>query len=124
MIEMKENVAILGASQKQERYSYKAFKMLQEYDHRVFPVHPVLQEIEGQKVYQSLGDIKEKIDTLTVYVSPKWIVPEIDQILALNPGRVVLNPGTESDELKDALDRAGIPWLEACTLVLLRTGQF
>ncbi|QEN07282.1 CoA-binding protein [Oceanispirochaeta crateris] len=122
---MKENVAILGASQKAERYSYKALQMLLEYGHNVFPVHPVLQEIEGHKVYPSLSSIDEKIDTLTVYVSPKWLTPDmISEILALNPGRVIMNPGTESSSLKEALDQAGISWLEACTLVLLRTKQF
>ena len=121
---MKQNVAILGASQKSERYSYKALQMLLENNHAVFPVHPTLDEIEGHKVYASLADINEKIDTLTVYVGPNWIETAIPAIVALKPGRVILNPGTESELLKGALDRAGIPWLEACTLVLLRTGQF
>ena len=38
--------------------------------------------------------------------------------------RVILNPGAESDELQRALDAALIRWEHACTLVLLRTGQF
>ena len=121
---MTQNVAILGASQKTERYSYKALKMLEEHDHRVYPVHPTLKEIEGHAVYANLGEINDKIDTLTVYVSPKWIKDMIPAIVALKPGRVILNPGTESEELKDELSSAGIPFQEACTLVLLRTGQF
>jgi hypothetical protein len=47
-----------------------------------------------------------------------------EAILALKPGRVILNPGTESPDLEQALSDAGIPWLHACTLVMLRTGQF
>jgi hypothetical protein len=47
-----------------------------------------------------------------------------DAILALRPGRVILNPGTESPALEQALTTAGIPWQHACTLVMLRTGQF
>lgn len=121
---MKQNVAILGASQKTERYSYKALKMLLENDHNVFPVHPTLKDIEGHEVYAKLENIKEAVDTLTVYVGPKWIEAMIDEIVELKPGRVILNPGTESEPLKEALDKADIPWLEACTLVLLRTGQF
>ena len=121
---MKQNVAILGASQKPERYSYKALQMLVENGHAVYPVHPALSEIEGHRVYDKLEKIEQSIDTLTVYVGPRWIEAVIPEILALNPGRVILNPGTESDVLKEALDNAGIPWLEACTLVLLRTGQF
>lgn len=120
----KESVAILGASNKAERYSYKALNMLMENGHDVFPVHPVLESINEQRVYPSLKDIDSEINTLTVYVGPKWITPIIPEIVSLKPGRVILNPGTESEELKTALDEAGIPYLEACTLVLLRTGQF
>jgi len=42
----------------------------------------------------------------------------------LGPGRVTLNPGTESRALKLTLKDAGIPYEHAYTLVLLRTGQF
>jgi hypothetical protein len=48
----------------------------------------------------------------------------IEDILELKPGRVICNPGTESKELQEKLDAAGIPWLEACTLVMLRLGNF
>ncbi len=119
-----ENVAILGASNKPDRYSFKALNMLMENGHQVYPVHPVLEKIQDQNVYPSLADIDEKIDTLTVYVGPQRIVPLIPSIVNLAPRRVILNPGTESEELKTALESAGIPYQEACTLVLLRTGQF
>jgi hypothetical protein len=117
-------VAILGASPKPERYAYKAFRMLQDYHHKVVPVHPTLKELEGIPVSPSLDDITEEIHTLTVYVGPRFIGEEIDRIVRLKPGRVILNPGTESPELMAALDQVGIPYLKACTLVMLRTGQF
>ncbi len=120
----KENVAILGASNKADRYSYKALNMLMEYGHSVYPVHPVLESINEQRVFPSLDDIDQSIDTLTVYVGPQRISPLIPSIVSLKPARVILNPGTESEELKAALEEADINYLEACTLVLLRTGQF
>ena len=119
-----ENVAILGASNKTDRYSYKALNMLMEKDHNVYPVHPILESINEQKVFPSLNDIEDEIHSLTIYVGPQRITPLIGDIVNLNPGRVILNPGTESEELKAALEEAKIPYLEACTLVLLRTGQF
>lgn len=119
-----KNVAVLGASNKAERYSYKAIKMLSEKGYNAIPVHPRLESIDGHKVTKALEDIKEKIHTLTVYVGPSRITPLIDGIIKLKPDRVVLNPGTESRELKTALSGASIPYLEACTLVLLSTGQF
>ena len=119
-----ENVAILGASNKADRYSYKALNMLMENGHSVYPVHPILDSINDQTVYPSLNDIDQEIDTLTVYVGPQRIVPLIPSIISLKPKRVILNPGTESEELKTALEKEQIAYQEACTLVLLRTGQF
>jgi hypothetical protein len=118
------NVAILGASDNPERYSYKALQLLTENSYPVVPVHPVLDEIEGHKVEKNLKNLKGKVHTLTLYVGPKNIAPMIDDIIAMNPERVILNPGTESEELKKALKEHGIHFVEACTLVLLRTGQF
>jgi predicted CoA-binding protein len=64
------------------------------------------------------------VDTLTLYLAAERLEPLIPEILRLRPGRVIFNPGTESIAVQTALDAAGIPWQEACTLVLLRTGQF
>ena len=119
-----KKVVVLGASNKEDRFSYKAMKLLDKFGYEPLPVHPTLSDIEGFKVFNSLSDIREKIGTLTLYVGPKRISPMIPDILSLKPGRVILNPGTESDELKKALKEAGISFIEACTIIMLKTGQF
>lgn len=118
------NVAILGASQNTERYSYLAFKMLQEYGHKPFPVTPKFTDLEGVPTFPALKDIPEKIDTLTMYVGPDISTRLKSDILALKPRRVIFNPGAENAALQADLKSAGIQVEEACTLVLLRTKQF
>jgi len=54
------NVAVVGASNKPERYSYKAIERLKANGHTVFPVHPKLTEVQGIRVYSSLDQILEK----------------------------------------------------------------
>ena len=119
-----KTVVILGASNNPERYSYKALKMLIEFGYRTIPVHPVLKEIDGIEVKNNLGSVGEEVYTLTLYVGPEKIIPLIPDIVKLKPQRVILNPGTESRDLKEALVKASIPYAEACTLVLLKTGRF
>lgn len=121
---MKSSVAVLGASTNPERYSYKAVKTLADAGHAVFPVHPSERPIDGVKCYSSLSEIGEPLDTITVYLSEQNSTPLIDQIVKMGPRRVILNPGAENNELKHRCEAADIQVQEACTLVLLATGQF
>lgn len=118
------HVAILGASPKPARYANQAQRLLAEKGYAITPVHPKLSEVDGLPVANRLSAITTPVDTLTLYVGPARLEPEIDQILALKPGRVIFNPGTESALIQQKLDQAGIAWLEGCTLVMLRTGVF
>ncbi len=119
-----ETVAVLGASDKPERYSNKAVRMLVEHQHRVIPITPRLAEIEGIPAFKSLTQITEPVDTLTLYVGPDISSKAASEILALKPKRVIFNPGTENPALEAELVAAGIAAERACTLVLLSTGQF
>ena len=119
-----KTVAVLGASNKPDRYSNMAVRLLKEKGHAVVPIHPKLERIEGFSVAKSLRDVQKKIDTLSVYVGPKNIGPSIDDIIDLRPDHVILNPGTEAKDLEERLSQHGISFRKACTLVLLRTGQF
>lgn len=119
-----EVVAVLGASDKPERYAYKALRMLLDHGHQVIPVHPSLASVDGFPVVPDLGSIPQPVDTLTIYVNPTVSLGMADDIIRLRPKRVIFNPGTESAELEALLRQAGIPTVTACTLVLLSTGQF
>lgn len=121
---MAKTVAILGASDNPDRYSYKAFKMLRQHGHTPVPISVKLQELEGIPALASLADIKVPVDTLTMYVAPDKSSPLQNEILKLRPKRVIFNPGSENPPLAERLRTAGIEVEEACTLVLLRTNQF
>ena len=124
---MTERVAILGASDKAERYSNQALNLLAQYGHVPIPVHPRLKEISG---FQVVADLKALvshstgIDTVTMYVGPQISATLVDQLVALRPKRVIFNPGSENPAIYQSLRSAGIIVQEACTLVLLKTGQF
>ncbi len=117
-------VAILGASNKPERYSFRALQSLRKHGHTVIPVHPAFSEIEGIPVVSDLSGLPDGIDTLTMYVGPDISSKLSEKIIRLNPRRVIFNPGSENPGLQAELASKGIQVLEACTLVLLATNQF
>ena len=118
------NVAVLGASNKPERYSYKAVKKLGEKGHVPFPVHLSLKDIEGVPVFKGLQELPEPVDTVTVYLSAANSSRIAESILESGARRVIFNPGAENPRLGARLQARGMEVMEACTLVLLSTDQF
>jgi len=118
------NVAVVGASNKTDRYSYKAVMMIRGKGHRPFPVHPVLRAIEDIPVFASLGLVPVTLDVVTLYLGPANQARVAEEILLNRPRRVIFNPGAENPALTTRLQAAGIEAVNACTLVMLQTGQF
>ncbi len=120
----KRNVAVLGASPKPDRYSNQAVRLLAKFDYRPIPVNPAFDKVEGLECVPNLAAVQEPIHTITLYLGPARSTPLIDEILATNPARIIMNPGAENEQLADAARDAGIEVVEGCTLVMLRTGLF
>ncbi len=121
---MTETVAIIGATEKPDRYANKAMHALQKHGHEVVLVNPFKKKVEGKKCLDSVADYKGEIDTVTLYVNPKRFQDHINGVLAMQPKRVIMNPGTEDEAHQQVLENAGIEVVRACTLVLLSTNQF
>ena len=118
-------VVVLGASSDPNRYSYRAMVDLEGNGHSAIPVHPRESMILGKKVFHDLSDLSgTNVHTVTVYLNKSLSDKLADKILALKPKRVIFNPGAENEELSAKLKESGIEVENACTLVLLRTGQF
>ncbi len=120
----KRNVAVLGASPNPQRYSNQAIRLLARYDYRPIPVNPAFEQIEGLTCHPNLAAISEPVHTVTLYLRASRSTPLIEEIIALNPQRIILNPGAENEVLAEAASSAGIEVVEGCTLVMLRTGLF
>ncbi len=120
-----EVVAVIGASSDTSRYAYKCMEMLTDYGHKAIPVHPREEEVLGQKVVHNLSELAgQKVDTITVYVNPAISDKYEKDMISVHPKRVIFNPGAENPKLAQSLTKNGIEVENACTLVLLRTGQY
>jgi len=114
---------IIGASPNPSRYSYKAAHMLKRFNHDIVNIGIKQGEVAGTEI-ENPGEIHSDIDTITLYIGPALQKQYHDYILETKPKRVIFNPGTENDELEKLLNQHNIEPVEACTLVLLSTGQY
>lgn len=114
---------VIGASENQERYAFKAITALRKNNIETVAIGLKKGTVAGVDFHLP-GTKFENIDTVTLYIGPR-IQPEYyDYIISLHPRRVIFNPGTENPEFYKLLALNDIEVEESCTLVMLRTGLF
>ena len=123
MANQAKKTLVLGASANPSRYSYLAVNKLRSKGHPVVAIGRKTGRVADVEV-QTEKKSEQAIDTVTLYLNPTHQKEYYDYILGLKPKRIIFNPGTENTELYDLAKKNGIQPLEACTLVLLSTGQY
>jgi len=97
-----KTIAMVGASAKENRPSYFAFKYLLERGYRMIPVNPgqAGKDILGQKIYAKLTDIPEPIDMVDIFRASQYALPSVQEALTLKPLPQVIwmQLGVRSDE--------------------------
>lgn len=118
-----KKTVVLGASDNPSRYSYLAVEKLRRYQHPVVAIGRKEGKVSDVNIITEHPSEKE-VDTVTLYLNPQLQQQYYDYILSLHPKRIIFNPGTENEELETLAKANGIEPVEACTLVLLGTGQY
>ncbi len=122
---MSKKTVVIGASTNPARYGFVAANRLKDHGHEIVPMGIKKGEVAGVEIV----DLKTKpiivdVDTVTLYIGPQNQPEWYDYILSLKPKRIIFNPGTENAEFEQLAQQQNIETEEACTLVLLSTGQY
>ena len=122
---MKKTI-VWGTSLKSHRYSNMAVKSLlyRDIETLAFGLNEgsidTVQVQTDPEYFRTIPDIH----SISLYVSPPYQKEYVPIWLELKPERILFNPGTENPGLYASLQKVGIQVEEACTLVLLSTGQY
>ena len=114
---------VLGASANPSRYSNLAVNKLVLKGHDVVAIGKragKIGDVEVTTEHEKIDDL----DTVTLYLNANNQKQYYDYIISQKPKRIIFNPGAENDELAALAKENGILPQEACTLVLLSTGQY
>lgn len=114
---------MVGASINQERYSFRVANMLKDHGHDLELFGIKRGKIRGISIKNNWSEIKE-IDTVTMYMAPRHQKLYFEPIIALNPRRIIFNPGSENPVFYELLKSKEIEIVIACTLVMLSTNQY
>jgi predicted CoA-binding protein len=114
---------VLGASANPARYSFLAINKLREQKLEVVAIGKRTSMVADIPIQVETAPIQD-LDTVSFYLNPENQKNYYDYVLDQHPRRVIFNPGAENPEFEKILTDKGIQVMEACTLVLLSTGQY
>ena len=106
-----KNWAVVGVTEKKEKFGYKIWKILRDHNYTTFGVNPNYDEIEGEKIYHSLRDIGEKIDVIDMVIPPKHGEVTLREAKDLGVEYIFFQPGTYNKELVKLAEELGFKYL-------------
>ena len=82
-----KTIAMVGASAKDNRPSYFAFKYLMERGYNMIPINPGLagKQLLGKTIYARLSEVPEPIDMVDIFRAANYAIPVVQEALTLNP---------------------------------------
>ena len=113
-----KSIAMVGASEKQNRPSYFAFKYLLERGYNMIPINPgrAGQELLGRRIYARLADVPEPIDMVDIFRASQYALPIVQEALTLNPRPQVIwmQLGVRNDEAAALAEANGLKVVMNC----------
>ena len=114
-----KSIAVIGASSNRDKFGNKCIRAFLSKGFIVYPINPKENEIEGLKNYRTISEIEDEINIVSIYLRPEITLNIVDEIIAKKPSLVYLNPGTESEEIKNRFEKEGIEVKEKCSIVAI-----
>jgi predicted CoA-binding protein len=120
---MSNKTLVIGASTNPSRYSHKAVISLKKNGHEIIAYGRKTGMIDSVPIVTEIPD-GAQVDTITVYISKENQNDLLHIIKKVRPNRVIFNPGSENFDIVPEITAIGIESIEACTLVMLSTGNY
>jgi len=107
-----KSIAMVGASEKENRPSYFAFKYLLERGYNMIPINPghAGEDLLGRRISARLADVTEPIDMVDIFRASRYALPIVEETLALQPRPQVIwmQLGIRNDEAAALAEANGL----------------
>jgi uncharacterized protein len=105
-----KTIAMVGASPRPERASYRVMQFLQRRGFRVIPVNPQAagETLHGEKIYAALAEVPETIDLVDIFRRSELVLPVVDDAITKGTKVIWMQLGVRDDAAAAKAEAAGI----------------
>jgi predicted CoA-binding protein len=103
-------IALVGASDRPDRPSYRVMRFLQDHGYRVLPVNPQItgEHVHGEFIWRELAQIGEPIDIVDIFRRPQAAGEAVDQAIFVGAKAVWMELGVVNPEAAERAEAAGL----------------
>jgi predicted CoA-binding protein len=118
-------LAVAGVSRSGKKFGNNALKELKKKGYTVYPVNPNANEIGGEKCFNSLIDLRAKVDGVVVVVPPNESLKVVKDAKSAGIKNIWLQQGAESDEAISFCSENGLNVVYGqCILMFAEPAEF
>ena len=110
LLESARTIALVGASDRPDRPSWRVMRFLQDHGYRVVPVNPQItgEHVHGEFVFHDLHQLGDPIDIVDIFRRPEAAGEAVDQAIAVGAKAVWMQLGVINHEAAARAEAAGL----------------
>ena len=110
LLESVRTIALVGASDRPDRPSYRVMQSMQAHGYRVIPVNPQItgEHVHGEFVFRELSQLGDPIDMVDIFRNSAAAGEAVDQAIAAGAKSVWMQLGVINEEAAARAEAAGL----------------
>jgi len=110
LLERTRTIALVGASDRPDRPSYRVMATLQAHGYRVIPVNPQItgEHVHGEFVFRDLAQLGDPIAMVDIFRTSAAAAEAVDQAIAAGAKSVWMQIGVINHEAAARAEAAGL----------------
>jgi predicted CoA-binding protein len=112
--------AVVGVSANRRKFGNAVYRAMKERGLTVYPIHPTLHEVEGDRCYASVLELPEGVDSVITVIKPRTTRQVMYECARKKISNVWMQPGSDSDEAAEFGSVSGMNVIRGqCVLMFL-----
>lgn len=108
LLNRSKTIAVVGLSSSPMRPSHGVSAYMQSHGYHIIPVNPKIRYSLGEKAYDTLLDVPEKIDIVNIFRRPEFVEEVVDQAIQLKVPAIWMQEDVIQEKAAEKARQAGI----------------